>query len=247
MLHKFLEILTLPQGLSSSDSPTFVNPICSTQLTTPKIVTASGNLEILPAGNAHIVLQPSGTGKIGVGTGTPENILDIVVPTGNGIRLGQVDTGAGTTVKYLGLNDLGAPGSFAGGCWLSFDGDNIGNYGVTIQTQESGIGNHLVTFKYNGRVGIDTPTPLSRLHLPAGSSVANTAPLQFTSGAVETIKRAGLVEYNNRFILTESDTTNRFIAQAVASTKTIAGAPYTNDGYVTITINGTDIKVMTTA
>lgn len=40
---------------------------------------------------------------------------------------------------------------------------------------------------------------------------------------------------------------NRFVVQAVASTKTVAGAPYTNDGYVEIVINGTTVKVMTTA
>lgn len=40
---------------------------------------------------------------------------------------------------------------------------------------------------------------------------------------------------------------NRFIVQAASKTKTTAGAPYTNDGYLTITIDGTDYKVMTTA
>jgi|GEM_PF-2805709 len=37
------------------------------------------------------------------------------------------------------------------------------------------------------------------------------------------------------------------IVNAASSTKTTAGAPYTNDGYVTITINGTNVRVMTTA
>jgi hypothetical protein len=55
------------------------------------------------------------------------------------------------------------------------------------------------------------------------------------------------VEYNGRFALTESDLTRRFLVQAAAATKTTAGAPYTNDGYIEVVINGTAVKLMTTA
>lgn len=37
------------------------------------------------------------------------------------------------------------------------------------------------------------------------------------------------------------------IVKAANATKTTAGAPYTNDGYITVTIGGTSVKVMTTA
>jgi hypothetical protein len=50
------------------------------------------------------------------------------------------------------------------------------------------------------------------------------------------------VEYNGRFALTESDLTRRFLVQAAAATKTTAGAPYTNDGYIEVVINGTAVK-----
>lgn len=40
-----------------------------------------------------------------------------------------------------------------------------------------------------------TTTPSSKLHLAAGSATANTAPLQFNSGALETVARAGVVEF----------------------------------------------------
>jgi len=42
-------------------------------------------------------------------------------------------------------------------------------------------------------------SPASLFHLKAGSATANTAPLQFTSGPVETTIRAGIIEYNNAF------------------------------------------------
>lgn len=40
---------------------------------------------------------------------------------------------------------------------------------------------------------------------------------------------------------------NSTTVQATSSTKTTAGAPYTNDGYVTVTINGVSRRLMTTA
>lgn len=43
------------------------SPVFTTQITTPKIVTASGGLTITPAGDANIILQETGTGKVGVG------------------------------------------------------------------------------------------------------------------------------------------------------------------------------------
>lgn len=52
-------------GVSSSGM-TFASPVFTTQITTPKIVTASGNLEITPAG-----------GNVGIGTATPGEKLEV--------------------------------------------------------------------------------------------------------------------------------------------------------------------------
>ena len=68
------------------------------------------------------------------------------------------------------------------------------------------------------RIGIATPSPTARLHLPAGTATANTAPLKFTSGANLTTPEAGAVEW---------DGTNLYITQTTGPTrKTIA---YTTD------------------
>lgn len=40
---------------------------------------------------------------------------------------------------------------------------------------------------------------------------------------------------------------SNYIVDAASSTKTTAAAPYANDGYVTVNINGTAVKLMTTA
>ncbi len=97
-----------------------------------------------------------------------------------------------------------------------------------------------------GKVGVNV-TPTAMLHLPAGAAAANSAPLKFTSGTNLTTAVAGNMEYNNLLYFTESDATRRAVVQAASSTKTTASAPYTNDGYVTMRVDGVDIKVMTTA
>ena len=247
MLHKFIEILTLPQGLASSDSPTFV------QITVSNIVTASGNLTLTPAANADIILHGSGIGHVGIGvTSIDTDIL------GRVLVLGQDGHGlltASNPNDFIILSNA----KYSTGWKYAANGTanlvSIGNTEGKIYFQRAitGVAGNAITWIYDlnitpagiGLRGITAPT--AALHFPAGSPTANTAPIQLTAGPVETVKRAGLIEYNNRFIVTESDITNRYLVQAVASTKTIAGAPYTNDGYVTITINGTDIKVMTTA
>ena len=104
-----------------------------------------------------------------------------------------------------------------------------------------------MTIDNTTNVGIGTISPTAVLHLKAGTATANTAPLKFTTGTNTTVAVAGQMEYNNTFHLTNSDATRRHIVLSPSSTKTTASAPYTNDGYITINIGGTDIKVMTTA
>lgn len=46
-----------------------------------------------------------------------------------------------------------------------------------------------------GNVGIGTATATARLHLPAGSATAGTAPLKLTGGALNTTPEAGAIEF----------------------------------------------------
>ena len=80
-----------------------------------------------------------------------------------------------------------------------------------------------------------------------GPNLCHTAPLKLDTGTNLTTAEAGAIEYNNTFHVTNSDATRRHVVTAPNTTKVTAGAPYTNDGYITINIGGTDFKVMTTA
>ena len=125
---------------------------------------------------------------------------------------------------------------------------NTANGQLTIQnaifgTDNIGVGTTVST----GNIGIYVVSPLARLHLPAGATGTNTAPLKFTTGDNNTTAEIGAMEYNNTLHFTNSDATRRHIVLAPNTTKVTASAPYTNDGYIIINIGGTDFKVMTTA
>lgn len=68
------------------------SPAFATQITTPKIVTASVALEITPSGNNDIILQGSGTGNVGVGTTTPPARFVSSNGGANGIELDTAGT-----------------------------------------------------------------------------------------------------------------------------------------------------------
>ena len=52
---------------------------------------------------------------------------------------------------------------------------------------------------------------------------------------------------SGRAMVYETDGALSYLVKSLASTKTTGGAPYTNDGYVEVVINGTTLKLMTTA
>jgi hypothetical protein len=159
----------------------------------------------------------------------------------------KVDTVPSEHLTINGTFGLSGDGT-AGTGYVGFDYDGTAD-ALRFRTNVGGVllnTTHATLQRVSGRFGLGV-TPTSVLHLKAGTATANTAPFQMDSGTYETTARAGVMEYNGRFAVTESDAARRYVVQAAASTKTTAGAPHTSDGYVTLTINGTDVKVMTTA
>lgn len=74
-------------------------------------------------------------------------------------------------------------------------------------------------FDASGRLGIGVTSVTAVLHLKAGTATANTAPLQFTAGVVETTPRAGLVEFVNAedgLTFTAVSTRRKFIFDTAA-------------------------------
>jgi hypothetical protein len=174
-----------------SDSPTF-----TTQIITPLIyggTVASGDMIIdstsdVTKTSAYLWLQPTG-GRVGIGILTaPDGSLDVIARSnGNGI---SIKTNSATV---------------AGAASLSFYTQANRGLGSQVFPNSTGTGgldfyvNAATTLAMSilssGKVGVNVATPLSILHLKAGTATANTAPLQFNSGALEAVSRAGVIEF----------------------------------------------------
>jgi hypothetical protein len=67
----------------------------------------------------------------------------------------------------------------------------------------SGTNGETIRIKGSGNVGIDTNSPTARLHLPAGTATAGTAPLKFTSGVLLTTPESGALNFvDDKFYVT---------------------------------------------
>lgn len=133
---------------------------------------------------------------------------------------------------------------------LRFDISNSSGAALTTRPMaafRSG-GSIKILISATGKIGWTSSVPTAWMHLPAGSTSADSAPLKFTNGTNMTTPEVGAMEFtSSRLLFTDGDAVRRHVVQAVSATKTTAGAPYTNDGYAEIVINGTTLKVMTTA
>lgn len=222
--------------------------------------TASGNnLTLSSTSNAtkgKIVFGTSAydevNNRLGIGNTAPSQKLQVQVN----------DTGLTFPIFVRNANASGATGigfvNEANADWIKAGivHQRAGGYGVgTIHFLNNGVESGTTTtlsdarmsITSTGNVGIGQSSPTAALHLKAGTATANTAPLKFTSGTNLTTAEAGAFEYNNTFHVTNSDATRRHVVTAPNTTKVTAAAPYTNDGYITVNIGGTDFKLMTTA
>ena len=81
------------------------------------------------------------------------------------------------------------------------------NYQITFFTNATEKAN----FNSSGKLYLGGSTSASsQLHIAAGSTTANTAPLQFTQGARETTARAGVMEYDSLLYFTNNTTVGRY-------------------------------------
>ena len=224
--------------------------------------TASGNnLTLVSTSNAtkgKILFGTSAAydevnNRLGIGTTNPVGVLDIYKSDNANPLLMRIWNGGSGGAKLRFVAEAGgtAQHQWTTDIYLAAIAANntIGmQFRVGLNATEAALdASTRMTITTNGKVGIGTTTPTALLMLAAGTATANTAPLKFTSGTNLATPEAGAIEYNNTFHVTNSDATRRHVVTAPNTTKVTASAPYTNDGYITINIGGTDFKVMTTA
>lgn len=129
-----------------------------------------------------------------------------------GVTTGTNNIGIGYLAGYINNTNKLTTGTFS-----TFIGDQSGQNSATQRNYATAIGaaalvdasNAMVLGAPDGGTGavsvsIGIVAPLARLHLPAGTAIANTAPQKFTSGTKLTTPESGALEYNNRYYFTNS-------------------------------------------
>jgi len=121
---------------------------------------------------------------------------NLVTLAGADMRINSVTAGGGLTVD--GAN-AGVIISGTANPRLTFNNGFAGSivYNTTydMSFDLAGAANTLFLKQSNSSVGVGITTPASKLHIKAGTATAGTAPFQLTTGVVETVARAGVMEY----------------------------------------------------
>lgn len=73
----------------------------------------------------------------------------------------------------------------------------------------AGVNREMMRFTAEGRMGIFTDVPTAKLHIAAGSTTANSAPLKFTSGAPTTTPETGAIHFSNGLLIADSSNSVR--------------------------------------
>lgn len=213
-----------------------------TSLVVPTSMFSSGSLTITPGG--FLTLQPtSGTAIIRTTSTSTGTLYGLQV-------LGSYTATAGATANYSSVLATPTINTATTGYVAMFNADpalitaHTGDvYGIRLNVASASKRwnvyatgdanshfNHSIALGGTTLDGTATKTLTMYNGTAPGAQVTNAFQLHGSSGKA--------------MIYEDAD---RYIVQADNSTKTTAAAPYTNDGYVQLTINGTTYKFMTTA
>ena len=143
----------------------------------------------------EVYITTTAGGMVGIGTNhtAPKQTLSVASSS-----LGAIPTlgSSASTGQFSVLGDSAAYG-------LRFGVLTSGNTFIQSDRVDGAATAYNMLLQPNGgNVGIGTTAPTAVLHLKAGTATANTAPLKFTSGTLNTVTVAGQHEYNGNHYLT---------------------------------------------
>lgn len=194
----------------------------------------------MAVGTASMQSCTSGVNNVGIG----DTSLFGTTTGGNNVGIGQNGGRANTTGSQN--TYLGALAGYQDG--TNTTPNNLQNavaIGYASQVGASNcvvLGGLIAGLTVNVGVGIFIPT--ARMHLPAGTTAASSAPLKFTSGTNMTTAETGAMEYNGTNLLfTRSGTTRENVLMSSAVTTEVI----VSDTSVTVNIGGTTYKLLARA
>ena len=155
--------------------------------------------------SANALFVQGSDGRVGIGTGSPTSPLHIIANTpAHALKFQNIYLSG---ELFVGINSLGKDvfRLNQNGSGDAFFDMKTSDGGTTVMSMNAGNQQLYVMGNINcGKdvyaardVGIGTLSPTARLHLPAGTAAASTAPLKFTTGVALTTPEAGALEFHN--------------------------------------------------
>lgn len=155
-------------------------------------------------------------GRVGFGMVTPDAQVNVQSATPGAY-------GAGVPDLAIGPGNQGFNDTFLQIYRSSLTGGYVG-----IDAGLSNVGPANIVFNYSngGKVGVGVNSPTAILHLKAGTSTANTAPLKLTSGVNLSVTEAGSIEYDGShlyFTATNAGTRYQLDQQSTGTVTSVSG------------------------
>jgi hypothetical protein len=227
---------------ATSQAQAFTNGVKSSTLTAGR-VTFAGTAGLLS--DDSVFTWDNTNKRLGVNFSVPTAKIEASNSGDTGANLIQltgvngysnIDSG-GTGIRTV----RGSHSSYfgSGGSNVQFGSTTASN--VLIFTNNSS--SNALLLDTSGRLGIDVASPTAILHLKAGTTSANTAPLKFTSGTSMTNAEAGAMEFTTDdlfFTITTGTTRKRLLMADVTAGLTSGRVPFaTTNGRLTDSANMT--------
>ena len=210
-----------------------VNPVGNLQFYTANgatptlkmIIDGAGAIGIGAAANTSYGVQISNTTLVGVsqaGLRVAPTFTNASTTSTTGISIATNETGAGTITNAYGI-DIARPtgtATFTAVTGILIENSSASsaiNYGLRSQISASATNWNLymegnAQNYFAGALGIGQSAPTASLHIKAGSTAANSAPLKFTTGTNMTTPEAGAVEFDGTKLYFSPSTTRQQIA-----------------------------------
>lgn len=150
-----------------------------------------------------------------------------VTHTGGEFVVRLRDTGTGVITDRFHISSTGD---------LRLGGTSTISYRLHLQSGHAYFAENSYTI---GSLGIGTTSPTARLHLPAGTAAANTAPLKLTAGTNLTTPEAGAIEFDGTDYFATSGSTRYKLSRSLNGSTTHDFGTIANNSSATTTISVT--------
>lgn len=203
--------------------------------------TSNGTINIANGtlgGNSVNIGNSIGATSLNLRTGTSNFTLD-------GVGSSNYSIASSTTTGSITIGGSAQTGGIVIGGGTGIQTLNFGTGGTGSKTINIGTGAVANTIKIgnttNGtKTGLNINAPSAQLHLGAGRSTSNGAPLKFTAGTILTTPESGSVEYDGTNYFVTNGSTRYTLAKTLTTTASLnfGATPTNTSSDITVTVIG---------